>query len=126
MRYASLPMYDLTEIRHATQAWWAGLARTFEAAGIEDVPQQLTTPSDTIAHWQDTRTLFSQTCGLPYTRHLAEDVNLVATPCYAAPGCDGPRYRSLLLAGEISSGFDVADMRRAKDALMFVKPSMGR
>ena len=36
MRYASLPMYDLTEIRHATQAWWAGLARTFEAAGIDD------------------------------------------------------------------------------------------
>ena len=113
MRYASLPMYDRTEICHATHAWWAGLARTFEAAGIDDVPQQLTTPSDTIAHWQDTRT-------------LAEDVNLVATPCCAAPGCDGPRYRSLLLAGEMSSGFDVADMRRAKDALRFVKHSMGR
>ena len=117
MRLASLPMYDLAEVRHATCAWWAGLARAFEAAGIEDVPSELTRPTETIAHWRDPKLLFSQTCGLPYTQQLVDDVRLIATLCYAATGCDGPLYKSLLLAGETSSEFDLADLRRAKVAV---------
>jgi hypothetical protein len=30
---AALPMYDWPEIREATDAWWAGLARAFRREG---------------------------------------------------------------------------------------------
>ena len=36
MAVASLPMYDLPELREATDAWWRGLARAFAAEGLED------------------------------------------------------------------------------------------
>ena len=117
MRIASLPMYDLPEIRSATRAWWAGLARAFSAAGIDDVPETLTAPVDPTAYWQDRRLLFSQACGRNYTRELARHVRLIATPCYAASGCDGPRYRSLLLAGGDSDRHRIADLSTARAAV---------
>ncbi|MDE0059138.1 MAG: PhnD/SsuA/transferrin family substrate-binding protein [Defluviicoccus sp.] len=117
MRLASLPMYDLPEIRRATRAWWAGLARAFAAAGLDDVPQILTAPGDRSGHWRDRRLLISQACGRNYVRELAGHVRLVATPCYAAPGCDGPLYSSLLLAGADSDPKPTADMSRARVAI---------
>ncbi|MCY4549476.1 MAG: PhnD/SsuA/transferrin family substrate-binding protein [Defluviicoccus sp.] len=117
MRFASLPMYDLPEIRRATRAWWAGLARAFSASGLDDVPQSLTAPTDTTGHWRDRRLLFSQACGRNYVRELAGHVQLVATPCYAAPGCDGPRYRSLLFGGADSDLEPTADMSGVRAAI---------
>jgi hypothetical protein len=38
---ASLPMYDWPEVREATDAWWAGLARHLRDAGFE-APDRLT------------------------------------------------------------------------------------
>jgi hypothetical protein len=32
---ATLPMYDWPEVREATDAWWAGLARHLRGAGFE-------------------------------------------------------------------------------------------
>ena len=42
MTIASLPMYDLPEVRRATDAWWAGLAAGFTRAGVADVPTRWT------------------------------------------------------------------------------------
>ncbi len=117
MRLASLPMYDLPGNRRATRAWWAGLARGFAAAGLDDVPQVLTEPADRSGHWLDRRLLFSQACGRNYVRELAGHVRLVATPCYAAPGCDGPLYRSLLLAGADSELDPADDLSGARVAI---------
>ena len=117
MRIASLPMYDLPEIRRATRAWWAGLARAFAASGLDDVPETLTAPTDMTDHWRDRRLLISQACGRNYVRELAGHVRLVATPCYAAPGCDGPRYRSLLLGAADSAPVPTADMGGARVAI---------
>ena len=110
-------MYDLAEVRDATQAWWAGLARGFAKAGLDQIPAELTVPGDAIAHWRAPGLLFSQTCGLPYTQSLVDDVQLVATPCYAARGCDGPTYCSVLLTGAASSTREMADLRIAKVAV---------
>ena len=117
MRLASLPMYDLPEIRRATRAWWAGLARAFAAAGLDDVPETLTAPGNTTDHWRDRRLLISQACGRNYVRELAGHVRLVATPCYTAPGCDGPLYRSLLLSRADSDPKPTADMSGVRVAI---------
>jgi len=91
---AALQMYDWPELRAATDAWWAGLARHM---GV-DLP--LSRPADFTAPWFREDLLFAQTCGYPFTHALKGKVTLIATPHYAADGCDGADYRSILFARE--------------------------
>jgi len=112
---ASLPMYDLPAVREATDAWWAGLARHFGAAGVEAVPEHL--ERDPAPPWTAPDLLFSQTCGYPLTHALAGRVQLVCTPCYAAPGCEGPLYRSLLVVAADSGARSLEDLRGARCAI---------
>ncbi|MFE0756723.1 phosphate/phosphite/phosphonate ABC transporter substrate-binding protein [Inquilinus sp. NPDC058860] len=109
---ASLPMYDLPEIRWATDALWAAVAARLSAAGVAAAPVLARDPA---LHelWTDPALLLSQTCGNPYVRHYHDRLRLVATPRYAAPGCDGPRYRSLLVVRTDAPGEDLADFRGA-------------
>ena len=91
---AALQMYDWPELRAATDAWWAGLARHL---GV-DFP--LSRPDDFTAPWFRDDLLLGQTCGYPFTHALNGKVTLIATPHYAADGCDGADYRSIIFARE--------------------------
>lgn len=92
-------MYDLPEIRAATDAWWAGIARHMRRVGITGAPGTLSRNASTMAQWRNRDLLFSQTCGYPLTHALAGCVRVVATPVYRAAGADGPRYASALVTG---------------------------
>jgi hypothetical protein len=98
-RVASLSMYDIPETASATDAWWAGLAGHFSAAGVADPPAALTRPGMGPDFWLRPDLLFSQTCGYPLITKLAGQVKLLATPSYDAPGCDGANYSSLVIVG---------------------------
>lgn len=111
MRLASLPMYDPPELHEATNAWWQGLARHFRAAGIAGVPDRLTRPADLHAHWRDPALLFSQGCGYPLTHDFAGQWQVLATPCYAARGCHGALYRSVLIVPAASPFASLEDLR---------------
>ncbi len=87
-------MYDWPEVREATDAWWAGIARHL------GVFFALTRGPDHTALWRYPDLLFSQTCGYPFTHEFRGDLKLVATPHYGVDGCDGPRYRSMVFARE--------------------------
>ena len=91
---AALQMYDWPELRAATDAWWAGLARHL---GV-DFP--LSRPDDFTAPWFRDDLLLGQTCGYPFTHALNGKVTLIATPHFAADGCAGADYRSILFARE--------------------------
>jgi ABC-type phosphate/phosphonate transport system substrate-binding protein len=93
----SLPMYDLPEVRAATDAWAAGLARHLRAAGFA-VPETLERGRDYRDHWRDPALLLSQTCGYPFTHEFAGRLRLLATPVYAAEGCSGADYSSVIVA----------------------------
>lgn len=111
---ASLPMYNLPEVASATAAWWQGLARAFRAEGIAGVPDRLTAAASLYDHWRRPDLLFSQTCGYPLTHALAGQMRLVATPAYAAPGCSGATYRSLLIVSQDSTARSLEDLRGAR------------
>jgi ABC-type phosphate/phosphonate transport system substrate-binding protein len=97
MASASLPMYDLPELRTATDAWWQGLAKAFRRAGLREVPDRLRRDGAMEAAWRAPDLLFSQTCGYPLTHAFRGLLRPVATPAYAAPGCDGPLYASAIV-----------------------------
>lgn len=91
---AALQMYDWPELRQATDFWWQGLARHIGT----DVP--LSRPADYTAPWFRDDLLFAQTCGYPFTHALGGQVRYVATPHYAAEGCTGADYCSIIFARE--------------------------
>lgn len=111
MTIASLPMYDLPELREATNAWWAGLAEAFRRAGIKGVPETLERGGEMADPWHSPHLLFSQTCGYPLTHALAGLLQPLATPCYAVPGCEGARYSSAIVVRTDDSAHGLDDLR---------------
>jgi ABC-type phosphate/phosphonate transport system substrate-binding protein len=91
---AALQMYDWPEVRQATNLWWQVVVRHL------GTPEELSRPDDYTAPWLRDDLLFAQTCGYPFTHALKGKVSYVATPNYAADGCDGPNYCSIVMARE--------------------------
>ena len=107
---ASLPMYDLPELRPAAEAVWQSMARSLRSAGVEGVPAQLTwAPPREL--WRDRDLLFSQTCGHPLVHGFAGRLRPVATPNYGAEGCEGPCYRSAIVVRQSADIRSLADCR---------------
>jgi len=111
MRTAGLPMYDLPELHAATNAWWSGLARALRREGIEDVPDSLMRDLHTEDIWRCENLLLSQTCGYNMIDSWSSRLTYVATPCYTAPGCEGPLYSSVIVVPAVSPAQTVSDIR---------------
>jgi ABC-type phosphate/phosphonate transport system substrate-binding protein len=90
-------MYDLPELRAETDALWGALRDALRGAGVP-APGALARSDDYAAAWTDPGLVLAQSCGYPYVTRLRGAVALVATPVYEAEGCDGPTYRSALVA----------------------------
>ncbi|MDE0455669.1 MAG: PhnD/SsuA/transferrin family substrate-binding protein [Chromatiales bacterium] len=110
---ASLPMYDLPEVRKWTDRLWAAIAEELREGGVAGVPDALERPSDCHDAWRGDGLLFSQTCGYPAATALRDVLRVVATPHYAAPGCEGPRYSSVVVVRRASRVADLEELRGA-------------
>ncbi|MEE9313116.1 MAG: PhnD/SsuA/transferrin family substrate-binding protein [Rhizobiaceae bacterium] len=108
---ASLSMYDWPELRAETNAFWAVLAKRFQAAGF-DAPVSLLQGQENAAHWLRDDLLFSQTCGYPFATELIGKVHLLGTPHYDVEGCEEAHYSSAILVRR-DSGFDSLEDARA-------------
>lgn len=117
MRVASLGMYDFPWLREATDAFWATLRDVLRDAGIADVPEALdrSRPLDEI--WRDPSLLLAQTCGYPLMTTLAGRVQVVATPVYDFPGCEGAWHRSLVVVRADDPAESLAAMRGRRCAI---------
>lgn len=94
---ATLDMYDLPEIREATDAWWQALVRGFEAEGLAGVPRTRTRLAEESDAWSRPDLFFTQICGYPLRKFHKDELTVLGTPCYGAEGCNGPRYRSAMI-----------------------------
>lgn len=97
MSVALLPMYDWPELRPATDAFWSALAAALADRGI-DAPPALSRDRPSAALWRDPDLVLAQSCGADFISDLTAHVTPVAAPIYAAPGCEGPRYASWIVA----------------------------
>jgi ABC-type phosphate/phosphonate transport system substrate-binding protein len=105
-------MYDLPELRLATDAWWHGLARALRREGI-DAPDALDRRRHYQDVWREPDLLISQTCGYPLMHALAGKVTLLATPCYGAEGCAATDYCSVVIVADNDSATGIDDLRGA-------------
>ena len=97
LAHASLPMYDLPEVRDSTDRLWAAIAEEMRDGGVQGVPDSIDRPADHHDAWRRRGLLLSQSCGYPVATELRGALRVVATPHYAAPGCDGHRYSSAVV-----------------------------
>ncbi|KAA3623571.1 MAG: phosphate ABC transporter substrate-binding protein [Proteobacteria bacterium] len=116
-RLACLPMYDIPEIARGTDRLWSGLAARLSARGVSRVPLRLTRVTDPRPVWLDNNLLMAQTCGYPFVTSLAMRVSYIGTPCYAADGCVGPRYRSWLVVHRDAFGRSLEEFRGRRAAV---------
>lgn len=117
MSVASLPMYDLAELRCVTDSWWKVIAEHLRAVGLTEVPGRLTRPKNPTTHWQRSDLTLSQTCGYPLVHALRGKVDIVTTPAYAAPGCVGADYRSLVIVASAAPFTRMSDLRGLRCAI---------
>jgi ABC-type phosphate/phosphonate transport system substrate-binding protein len=116
-RIAALPMYDFPALRAATDDFWSAIAARLRAAGIADVPSALTRDIGHVETWRDPRLLFAQACQYPLASAWHESVRLVAIPAYAAPGCEGSRYRSAIIVKGDDPALRLEDLRGRRCAI---------
>jgi ABC-type phosphate/phosphonate transport system substrate-binding protein len=90
---AALPMYNVSPSLEA--CWREWILDVLSA--VEPEARVVESGSDLSAFWRRDDLLLSQTCGYPLTHDLRGAVQLVATPCFDAPGCVGPYYSSALV-----------------------------
>jgi len=92
-RIAALPMYNVTPALAADWRAWLG-----DVLRAVDPHARIVEPgNDLHAFWRRSELLISQTCGYPLVSGLHEHVQLIATPQFDAPGCNGADYSSVLV-----------------------------
>lgn len=111
MARASLPWYDLPEIRSATDALWDGIRRHLAGHGIDEAPHELDRRQPHEEVWAAPDLLFSQACGYDVLIAYPDTLRLVATPHYRADGCAGDHYASFVVVRD-GAGYDaIEDLR---------------
>jgi ABC-type phosphate/phosphonate transport system substrate-binding protein len=96
--FASLPMFDLPELRERTDALWAAWSDALRSGGVA-APATLTRPDERLmTHWRTPELLASQTCGYPFTLGLSPKLGLIGTFAYQLDEEPEPGiYRSVLV-----------------------------
>ncbi len=113
MRVASMPMYEMPEVRKALDTLWDGLARYLKREGVSDVPNSLVHGHALGDLWDDPDLWFSQCCGYDIVNRYAGKLRPIATPRYGAPECKGCDYASVVVVAEDSDATCVLKMRGA-------------
>jgi ABC-type phosphate/phosphonate transport system substrate-binding protein len=112
----ALPMYDFPELVPAHDALWSAVRERLASHGIP-APAGLSRDLGHFASWRHPHLLLGQACEYPLAKHFRGVVRLVATPCYAAPGCLGASYRSAIVVRRDDPATNLADLRERRCAI---------
>ena len=113
MNAASMPMYDIPEVRKALDDLWRGLSHGLRREGLVNVPDKLLHGVDLNVLWGDPMLFFSQCCGYDLVNRYAGKLQPLATPHYGAEGCEGGKYASVVVVAEDVPATDVLHMSGA-------------
>lgn len=116
MSIACLPWYAIAETEAAQDALWGVIARHLRGAGI-DAPPSLARGVPIPRIFTDPDLTLAQCCGYDIVYGFAAGLIPLATPCYAAPGCEGATYRSFVLVRDDSPVADLPGLRGATVAI---------
>jgi ABC-type phosphate/phosphonate transport system substrate-binding protein len=96
-RFASLPMYDLPELRADTDVLWRDIAGHLAFADVPEVLARDHADDLLTHHWRNPGLLLSQACGWPVAALLNRKVAVVGAFTYAGVSDASARYASHLV-----------------------------
>ena len=108
---ASLPMYNLPEMRAVNARFWEALRGLLVEEGLRDLPESLTFDRLPVPERIGPEILFSQTCGYPLGTIFSGQAIRLGTPCYDVPGCEGPTHCGLFIVPATSTTRELRDLR---------------
>lgn len=109
-----MPWYDLDEVRDDTDALWREIRRQFCELGLPDVPHSLNRKISYERQWTSEKFYFGQACGYDVRIAYADQLQIVATPNYSAPGCRASEYSSFVVVRDDASYRSIEDLRGAR------------
>lgn len=113
MAVASMPMYDLPEVRRALDRLWKAFAGHLRREGVAEVPGRLVHGCSLSQLWNDPDLWFSQCCGYDLVNSYAGTLMPIATPHFGAAECRGCDYASVVVVRDDCGANDVLEMRGA-------------
>ena len=114
---AALPWYEFAETRALHDALWRELRTHLLEAGFARAPLHLVRRHHHDAILRRTDLLLTQTCGYVAVGPGRPHVQVVATPCYSAPGCAGADYASHVVVTAAVRADDVGGLRGLRCAV---------
>ena len=117
MLTASLPMYNLPEMRPQNAAFWDALAEELRREGRTELPAGLTFSGLPVPERIEKDVLFSQTCGYPLQTIYRGQYRLLGVPSYDAPGCRPARHCAFILVHKDSAFETPEDLKGTAFAL---------
>ena len=110
---ATLPMYDMTALQGANDAFWAAVRDALRARGIA-APDALSRDIGLWEGWQAPDLVLGQTCGMPYRTRLHGRVALIAAADYGLDDTAPGHYHSVYVvrADEPGDGAEAFATRR--------------
>jgi ABC-type phosphate/phosphonate transport system substrate-binding protein len=123
---ANMPWYDLEELRPFTDRLWQNFAAELRQEGLSSiVPDSLNRNIDYKDSWAQPSLLFSQACGYDLAISHRDQLQLIGTPQYSAPGCRDNSYRSFIVVKKDSSFQSLAGLRGSRCAVNSVDSHSG-
>lgn len=113
---ASLPWYDLAEVRSAVDAFWQGLRRHLLEQGLA-APPQLNRVMPICQQWSHPELLLTQACGYDVVLSSRHELQLVATPSFRLEGLRPGHYRSLVVVRESSPYAELRELLGTRCAI---------
>jgi ABC-type phosphate/phosphonate transport system substrate-binding protein len=113
---ATLPMYDLPEVRDATSTLLTRITDELTRVGwpIEPRFADFADHAALVKHWRDPGVALSHSCGLPFLEDLADVTQILGTFQWRGVSNDLGRYRSVIVVRQ--------DDARTIDQLSFAQP----
>jgi ABC-type phosphate/phosphonate transport system substrate-binding protein len=108
---ASLPMYNLPEMRAANAAFWEAMRAELSGLGVGDVATALDFERKPVPAEIERDTLFTQVCGYPLQTIYRGQATLLGAPVYAAPHCEGPTHAGIFIVHRDSRFERLADLK---------------
>ena len=108
---ASLPMYNLPEMRPANRAFWDAVRTELQRQGVDDLPPDLDFERRPVPLEIEGNTLFTQVCGYPLQTIYRGQTTLLAVPVYAVEHCEGPTHAGVFLVHREATFKALPDLR---------------
>lgn len=113
---ASLPMYDLQELRASNGAFWHALKLELMEDGLSGLPDHLQFECPAIPSSIGHSVLLTQTCGFPLQTIYRDQYRLLGVPEYDLPGSralsiSGPAHRGLFVIRDADPAEGLCSLR---------------